>query len=283
MHFIKTYCDVNDHYKANKSQYQRARRLSGGRRDRESRLTTSEIGTIILCYQWSGFRTFKKYYGHLLEHYRHYFPNLVSYSRFVEIQAKALALLSGFLGSKTGKCTGISFIDSTPLAVCNIKRSASVRVFKGIAAKGKSSKGWFYGFKLHLVVNHHGQPLAAKITPGNVHDLVPVEGLTKRLFGKLFGDKGYLSKNLFESLFQRGIQLFSGIRKTMKNKLIDPINALLMKKRSLIESVYNSLKHTFHVEHSRYRNVTSFFINILAALSAYSVNLNRQAQSLQLI
>lgn len=269
----RTYCEVDDYYKGNKSQLLSRRSLMCKTiRSRTSRLTESEIVTILLCYQRSGFRNFKRYYEHLSKYHRAYFPDLVSYNRFLEIQGKALILLSGFLGSKRGKCTGISFIDSTSLAICNVKRCSKSQVFKGLAAKGRSSKGWFHGFKLHLVINHHGEILAANVTSGNPHDLVPTEGLAKRLFGKL-GDKGYLSKTLFEKLFDRGVQLFSGIRKTMKNKLLKPYDALLMKKRSLIETVNNTLKNTFHVEHPRYRSLTSLFINILSALSAYTLSL----------
>ncbi|MBE8416775.1 IS982 family transposase, partial [Leptospira borgpetersenii] len=109
------------------------------------------------------------------------------------------------------KCSGISFIDSTILKVCDNRRIHSHKVFKDIAQRGKSSTGWFYGFKLHLIINDQGELLSFMVTPGNVDDrnLKVIFPLSKNIYGKLFGDRGYISQSLFESLYEKGIQLIT--------------------------------------------------------------------------
>jgi hypothetical protein len=158
--------------------------------------------TLIIYFHQSHYRTFKAYYTeHVLISLRAEFPGLVSYTRFVELMPSVLLPLSAYLGTCRGRCTGFSFVDSTPLAVCENPRIEHHRVFAGLAQRGKNSVGWFYGFKLHLVVNDCGELLACQLTPGNVDDRKPLSQMAQRLFGKLIGDKGYLSKRLFETLF----------------------------------------------------------------------------------
>jgi transposase len=272
MDFIKTYYEVDSYKKANESQQKGLNYLTDNRmRNRESQLTDSEIATILICYHYSGFRNFKKYYEFLKKHFRHYFPDLVSYDRFLVIQEKAMWLMCAFFGSKRGKCTGLSYIDSTSLQVSKPKRISQHHVFKRLARIGKTSIGWFYGFKLHLIINHRGEILAAKLTSGNVSDLSQVHSMANSLFGKLFGDKGYISKTLFEKLFKQGIQLVTGVRKSMKNSLLNSQDFILLKKRSVVESAFNLLKNYFNLEHSRFRSVKSFMVNIISTLNAYSI------------
>ena len=141
--------------------------------------------------------------------------------------------------------TGISYIDSTSIAVCHPKRISRNKVFKGIGALGKSTKGWFFGFKLHLVTNEKGEIQGVKITKGNTDDRSPVQGITKRLTGLLFGDKGYIKQELFEVLHKRNLKLVAGIRKGMKNKLLPIFEKILLRKRSIIETVFSTLKYYF--------------------------------------
>jgi transposase len=143
-------------------------------------------------------------------------------------------------------------------------------VFEGVAARGKTSMGWFYGFKLHLVVNDQGELLACQLTPGNVDDRTPVPILSKRLFGKLFGDRGYVSKPLFEQLWQDfQVQLITKLRKNMKNRLMTMSDKLLLRKRALIETIIDQLKNISQIEHSRHRSPINFVVNVLAGLIAY--------------
>ena len=130
--------------------------------------------------------------------------------------------------------------------------------------------GWHYGFKLHLIINDRGELLAFKLTPGNTDDRKPVPDLTKDLVGKLFGDRGYISQKLFEELYERGLQLITRYKKKMKQKLVKLIDKILLRKRSLIETVNDQLKNISQIEHSRHRSVWNFLVNLFAGLIAYT-------------
>ena len=171
-----------------------------------------------------------------------------------------------------GKCTGISYIDSTPLRSCHIKREKQHKVFKGIAQKGQCSLGWFYGFKLHIIIKDRGEILDFIITPGNVDDRKPLKDmdLHKRIFGKLYGDKGYISKDLFEKLFVDGVHLITKIKKNIKNSLMLLQDKIALRKRALIETVNDELKNICQIEHTRHRSFENFTTNLLSGLIAYS-------------
>ena len=167
------------------------------KRCRTGQLSMSEIMTIIIYFHQSRYRNFKTYYTeHVCQHLRGEFPNLVSYERFVILTPSAFVPLSAYLKSLYGSCSGISFVDSTALEVCDNHRIHNHRVFEGIAQRGKGSMGWFYGLKVHLVINDRGEILACQITLGNVDDRKPLPTLFKRLFGKLIADRGYISQAL---------------------------------------------------------------------------------------
>ena len=247
--------------------------LSAGdrRRDRAPRLCLSEVMTIIVMFHSSSYRNFKAYYTEqVLKNYLWAFPRLVSYQRFVELMPQALVPLCGYLQTRKGRCSGISFIDSTSLAVCHNRRIHSHKVFAGYARRGKTSVGWFYGFKLHLVINDRGELLSLRLTPGNVDDRRPVPELVKELFGKLFGDKGYIVQPLFETLYGDGVRLVTRLKANMKNRLVSMFDRIMLRKRALIESVVDQLKNISQIEHSRHRSVANCFVNLLAGLVAYT-------------
>ena len=201
------------------------------------------------------------------------FPKTVSYNRFVELQKKVVVKLAIFLKMFClWKCAGISYIDSTPIRVCHIKREKQHKVFKEFAQKEQCSLGWFYGFKLHLIINDKGEILDFIITPGNIDDRKPLSdiNLHKRIFGKLFGDKGYISKDLFEQLFIDGVHLITKIKKNMKNSLMLLQYKIALRKRALIETVNDELKNICQVEHTRDRSFDNFITNLLSGLIAYS-------------
>jgi len=241
------------------------------RRRRTRQLRLSEIMTILIYFHQSRYRNFKAYYTeHVCKHLRSEFPNLVSYERFVILMPSALGPLSAYLKSLYGSCSGLSFIDSTALEVCDNHRIHQHKVFLGLAERGKGSMGWFYGLKLHLVINDRGEILACQITPGNVDDRKPVPVLCKRLFGKLIADRGYISQSLFEQLLDTfNVQLITRLKKNMKNRLMPLIDKLLLRKRAIIESVIDQLKNISQIEHTRHRSPTNAFINIIAGLIAY--------------
>ena len=241
------------------------------KRRRAGEMSISEIMTILIHFHQSRYRDFKTYYTkHVCKHLRSEFPKLVSYERFVILMPSVLGPLSAYLKSLYGRCHGISFIDSTAVMVCDNHRIHNHKVFAGLAQRGKGSMGWFYGFKLHLLVNDDGELLACQITSGNVDDREPVPAFAKRLFGKLIADRGYISQALFEQLLETfGVQLITKIRKNMKNRLMPLLDRLLLRKRAIIESIVDQLKNISQIEHTRHRNPINCFINIIAGLIAY--------------
>jgi hypothetical protein len=241
------------------------------RRRRATRLHPAEILTILILFQQSGYRTFKGFYTqHVQIALRQEFPRLVSYTRFVELMPRFLAPLAIYLHTQLGPCTGISFIDSTSLAICHPMRIQQHRVFRVDARRGKTSVGWFYGFKLHLVVNDRGELLALCLTPGNTDDRRPVPRLVRRLFGRLFGDKGYISAPLAEQLLlAHGLRLITKLRKNMRNRLLPLADHLLLRKRALIETIIDQLKNVCQIEHSRHRSPYNFLVHLLSGLIAY--------------
>ena len=243
-------------------------------RNRKSTLSDSEVMTILILFHSGHYRDLKHYYiNHIKKHMKDEFPQTVSYNRFVELQKKVVVKLSIFLKMFClGKCTGISYIDSTPIRVCHIKREKQHKVFKGFAQKGQCSLGWFYGFKLHLIINDKGEILDFIITPGNIDNRKPLSdmNLHKRIFGKLFGDKGYISKDLFEQLFIDGVHLITKIKKNMKNSLMLLQDKIALRKRALIKTVNDELKNICQVEHTTHRSFDNFVINLLSGLIAYS-------------
>lgn len=237
-------------------------------------MSKSEVITITILFHLSGFRCFKHFYIYYVQkHMQDDFPNTVSYNRFTELMQNNILPLTMFLQTCClGKCTGISFVDSTPIRVCKNKRIKRNKVFKDIAQVGKSTMGYFYGFKLHIVINDKGEILSFTITQANVDDREPLknENFLKNIFGKLFGDKGYISKELTKILFVDGIHLITSIRNNMKNSLMDMCDKINLRKRSVIETVNDELKNMCQVEHSRHRSIGNFFTNLIGGLIAYS-------------
>ena len=271
MSILKLFCHVDDFCQW-LSTWEQAKLLGVARkRGPAPCLSMSEVMTILICFHRSHYRDFKAYYTqHVSKHMRSEFPALVSYTRFVELLPSSLPAMYLYLHVRFGQGTGVAFIDSTPLAVCHNRRIGRHRVFAGIATRGKSGMGWFYGFKLHLIVNDQGDLLAVHLTPANTDDRKPVPQMTKELWGKLVGDRGYLSKALFEQLFARGLQLITPIRKNMKNQLVVLEDKLLTRKRFIIETIVDQLKNISQIQHTRHRSPTNFLVNLIAGLIAYT-------------
>ena len=243
------------------------------RRNRKGNLSDSEMMSIYLLFHFGQFTSFKHFYNqYVCKHLTDLFPTLISYERFNARQDRILLPLMLYLKYRgLGNSRGINYIDSTLLRVCHAKREKQHRVFKGIAAKGKSTMGWFFGFKLHLIINDKGELLSFYLTKGNVDDrnIELMTAMTKDVFGKLFGDKGYISKALAELLFQDGIQLITKVRKNMKKQNLSDVDAILLRKRALVESVNDELKNICKIEHTRHRSIKGFLVNLMAGLTAY--------------
>lgn len=240
---------------------------------RSPQISEAEIITILICFHSNTYRNFKHYYLRgVLGALRKEFPNAPSYSRFVTLMGRVGMPLALFLKLYlTGKCTGISFVDSTCIPVCHNKRMGRNKVFKDFAEKGKSTMGWYFGFKLHLLCNDRGELLNFVLTKANVDDRdeMVFNVFEKDLFGKLYADKGYISQRLFEMLWQSGTHIVTGIKSNMKNKLMPVWDKIMLRKRSIIETINDMLKNVEQLVHSRHRSITGFFINALSALAAY--------------
>jgi DDE family transposase len=244
------------------------------KRNRKTTLTDSEVLTILIAFHGGQFRNFKHFYVHYVCcHLRDCFPDIVSYNRFIELSHRCAVPFMLFLHHCCrGECTGISFIDSTVLRVCHNKRIKRNKVFKGLAKVGKSTVGWFFGFKLHLIINDKGEILSFYLSQGNTSDnnAKIITKMTKEIFGKVFGDKGYINKALADLLFDDGIQLITAVRRNMKQKALSNEEKLLLRKRSVIETVNDELKNICQVEHTRHRSIAGFILNIMSAIAAYS-------------
>lgn len=240
---------------------------------RDSTLSKAEIILVMILFHDSGYRCLKHFYlEQVCKHLRDLFPKVVSYNRFVEMEKEVAIPMALFIKKVLlGKCTGISFVDSTPLRVCRNQRILIHKTFKGIAQRGKCSMGWFFGFKLHLICNEKGELLNFMITPGDIDDRKPLDykNFVAFIYGKLVGDKGYIAKELFQRLFINGIQLITKLKSNMKGAMMSVSDRILLRKRALIETINDELKNIAQVEHSRHRSFDNFIVNILGAFAAY--------------
>jgi IS5 family transposase len=243
-----------------------------GKRRRMGKLKLSEMMFIMVLFHLSHFRCFKLFYIYgigLMN--RNLFKEIPCYSRFVQLIPRLFLPFCVLMHYLRGEETGIYIADSTHLAVCHNKRISRHKTFEGIAKRGKTTMGWFFGMKLHIVINHKGEILAVKITPGNKDDRAVLDSLTKGLKGKIFADKGYISKKMFTTLYNRGLKLITGIRKNMKNYLMELIDKILLRKRFLVETVFDNFKSQMGLEHTRHRSVTNACVHILSCLAAYQL------------
>lgn len=274
---VELFCDVDDFCKVFIPQWQKQLLEDGTKkRQRDGQMTTSEIMTIVVSFHMSHYRDFKNYYlGYVAFMYKNEFPNLLSYTRFLAVMPRVIVPMCAYFTSLKGKPTGIEFIDSTCIKVCHNIRIPRHKTFDGIAQRGKGTMGWFYGFKLHIIVNHLGEIVAAKVTTGNVHDTQPVRELATGLTDKLYGDKGYLSKALEADLFDKGVKLITTVRKNMKAKALSLWDRAMLSRRFIIETINDQLKNISFIEHSRHRSMNGFMLNLLAGLVAYCLKENK--------
>ncbi len=246
---------------------------------RQAQLADSEILAILIYYHYSGYKCFAYYYQDMVLEgsLQSYFPKAVSYSRFIELIPDQLVQLYMFLkvctlsSRRTGNYRPATrFADSKKLPVCHNLRIHSHRVFAGIAQRGKSSTGWFYGLKLHLLINEYGEVINFLVTPGNVADNndEALRNLLSGCRGKCYADKGYLTK-IFEELYLQGIHLITKVRSNMKNKLLLLSDKMKLKKRALIESVNDLLMSVFDIDHTRHRSPVNAIAHTFSGLIAY--------------
>lgn len=245
-------------------------------RNRACRVSLSEVMTILLLFHRSNYRTFKHFYLQQVQiHWNHLFPNIVKYSRFIQLMSQAFFPMFCFVKEHQGAWKDLQFVDSTVLTSCHVKRASSHRTFRNSARWGKTTTGWFFGFKLHLVINQYAEIVAFQLTSGNIDDRKPIPEMLKPMKGKVFADRGYISEKLRKSLLKFGILLITKLKKNMKNKLMTIYDKLMLRKRALIESVHNLLKSGCQIEHHRHRSQWNFLSNLFSGLAAYCLNPNK--------
>ena len=229
--------------------------------------------TIVVLYHSSRFKNFKAFYENIvLTLLRPAFPKAPCYARFIALTHHVWVPLTVFLLTRMGRRTGLYYIDSTPLAVCHNRRIGRHKVFADLAARGRTSIDWFFGFKLHPVFNHERQIVALKLTPGNVNDTRPVPNLTHDLIGKLFGDKGYVGKDLARRLLRRGLVLMTRVRRNMKRLAVCFLDKALLNGRNIVETIIGYIKEFSSLRLPKHRSVFNAFTHIIATLVAYQIN-----------
>lgn len=272
------FCVIDDFCKMYEEWEQHRLIPASGTRRRAGMMSLSELMTIMVLFHVSPCKNFKWFYlAYLPLKHGKDFPNRVSYTRFVALQSRLFLPLQLLLHSLRGEETGLYFMDATSLPVCHNKRIKRHRVFDGMAKRGRTTMGWFYGFKLHVAMNHKGQIMAVKVTAGNTDDRDPVPDITKDLKGLMAADKGYISNQLFDELYRRGLKLLVGIRKNMKNHLMPIGEKLLLRKRFIIETLFDILKHETNLWHTRHRSPANAMVNLISALIAYTAKTNKPA------
>lgn len=265
------FCDIDDFCKTYEAQMQsKALAFPGQRRQRETDLSQSEIMSILIFFQMSQYRTFKHFYlDCVLRQLAGYFPDAVTYERFVVLMPRVLAAMTAYVLSKAGSETKLYYVDSTKLVVCHNRRINRHKVFKGIAKRGRSSMGWFFGFKLHLAINHEGELMSFCLTKGNVDDRKVVPTLMQGLTGLGAGDKGYIDQKMTESLAEKGLKFVTKVRKNMKKKVLSAFEKFFLSQRGIVETVIEQLKSICQIEHTRHRSPVNFLVNVVSGLAGY--------------
>jgi transposase len=271
------FCLMDDFCRRFEPAWQRRQLTSGARKRRRSNaLSLSELMTLVVLFHQLRFRQFKRFYlDYVCRYLRPAFPTLPSYPRCVELLPRCAAPLAALFEALKGSCDGISIVDATAVAVCDNRRITRHRVFRDSAARGKTSMGWFYGFKLHAIINSHGELIRLRLTPGNVDDRKPLLTLCQGLFGYLFADKGYLGHRLTQQLAERDIQFITTRRRNMKPVPCTAFEKALLRRRCLIETIFDELKNLCQIEHTRHRSINNFLVNLMAGIVAYCLSDNK--------
>src|SRR5512144_310380 len=271
------FCLLDDFCRRFEPAWQRRHLTSGARQRRRSNvLSLSELMTVVVLFHQLRFRQFTRFSQDYVCCYRRpAFPPLPSYPRWIDLLPRCATPLAVLFEARKGACDGISMVDATPLAVCDNRRISRHRVFRDIAARGQPSMGWFYGFTLHPIIKARGELIRLKLTAGKVDDRTPLPPLCRGLFGYLVADKGYIAQWLTQTLAERNIHLITTRRKNMKPAPRTEFEKALLRRRCLIETVFDELKNLCQIEHTRHRSVGNFLVNLMPGIVAYCLADNK--------
>jgi transposase len=278
----ETFCLVDDFCRVfEPAWHKRLLQAGSKKRRRKSELGLPELMALTILFHQLRFRQFKSFYlNYACRHLRAEFPKLPSCQRMAELMPRCAAPLAALFERLKGTCDGVSIADATSIAVCDNKRIPRHRVFKGKARRGKTSMGWFFGFKLRAIINSKGELIRIKLTPGNADDRKPIPEMGRGLFGWLFADKGCISKALAETLQEMGVKLITTLKKNMKPVALTAFEKAILRRRSLIETVFDELKNLCQIEHTRHRSMNNFIVNLMAGIVAYCLSDDKPTLSL---
>lgn len=239
---------------------------------KQATLTDSELVTLALWRFAMGFKDWKHAYSCYATYLRREFPKLPCYKNFLtginRVAVKALWILAVLMAVAKKDNTLLKILDSSALPVCKNMRIASHKVMATYATKSKTSTGWFYGMKLHVVIDTLGNLLTARITTATVDDRVPVVAMVKDLLGQFIADAGYVSLPLKTKLFHMGKDFITAVRANMK-QLMTRAQHAIMKKRQLVEIAFSKIKDRLGMATSLPRSVTGMLAHYVYTLLAY--------------
>lgn len=241
-------------------------------------LSIAEIVTLCIFRFFTGIRNWKDFYRHVKSYHAKDFPNLPNYQNFIcaanNLSGFAAILTQGFMQIfKNGTSVeDLKFVDSTRLRVCDIKRELSHKVAKNIATKSKSTMGWFYGFRLHIISNELLQILSFKIATATVDERVALEMMWKDIFGIIIADAGYIGKEWKDKAQEIGKNLFAAVRANMK-KIMTEAQHHLFDLRQKVEVVFSVLKLRFGLETSLPRSELGYLAHYLWCITAYQLKM----------
>lgn len=272
---VEVYCFADSFVKMIESKS--PKKLMGRKRT----LTKTDYVTLGIFKQDHGIKTTKQLYEFVQEYMRRDFPKLPSYQQFndgIKSTFRYFITIAWIL-TKMARQKGSKYhiVDSSPLPVCNNQHRFMAKLFKGLARSGKNLNGWFWGFKLHLIINHNMEIESIRISDGSTRDTAVLEGdFIDMLSGWLVGDKGYIGKTKSKDLASKNIRLITKPRKNMRHYPTTRFQNYLLAKRQSIESVFSYLKHRLSAVNGYARSIESFFVNVFSAIVTYTLNLKNK-------
>lgn len=267
------FCTIDDFFlKFEPVYYQFLKQQKTCSRVRCASLNISEIVFIVIWYKCSHFTNFKAFFTSLNNHHRSLFQGIPCYERMIYlIKRHHLALHALHFYLMKGCEQPYLWIDSTSLPVCKNQRIQRHKALIQIATRGKSSMGWFFGCKLHVIMNASGHLVSTALSNGHTADIKMVEQLVSGFKAKLYADRGYISSKLKSQLRQQHIDLITYHRKNMQALQLDQDDEYHLKQRNKIETLFSLLKGSYHLVTSKARSLTGYLAGIYASLCAYQI------------
>ena len=249
-----------------------------GRRGPRRRMSIADVVTLNLVRIFDRTGDLKTFHKNAQVYYATYFPNLTNYENFLKATNRSIGFIMAFvqyqLYLNRMNCTeDVFYVDSTPITVCENRYIPSHRVTKGFASRGKSTKGWFFGFKLQGICTADGTLVKLSFRPGREHDSRAFVDITEGLEGTFVTDAGYLLKESeLKKMFDSGRKPCTATRKNMKRMLTEE-QFLLLSKRNRIENVWSVMKLNYNLIYHRARSVKGMFRHFFYSISAFLFHL----------